>query len=156
MALTLPLIYFVDGSNVPVVTGNAYAERLTINSILGLNASTCQWAIISNDDKDLAIIAATLKLDTLFTKGDPVDDTQPLSFPLDNLVVDTGDQRAVRYYSIDEQKKQLSRAVANQIEGDLQKGSISQITDSLGSDSAVDIGYDIHQLASQAISRFLI
>lgn len=155
MALTLPLVYFVDGSNVPVADGNAYAERLTIDSILGLNAATCQWAALSDDKKDLSIIAATLKLDTLFTKGDPVDDTQPLSFPLDRLVVDTGEQRAVRYYSIDEQKKQLSRAVANQIEGDLQKGSISQVSISQGQDSVTDIGYDIHQLASQALSRFL-
>jgi len=150
----MALVYFVDGANDPVPSGDAYAIRIDVEAIMSANASTCGWFLLTDDEKDNLIKTTTKKINWLFTKGNPVDDAQPLKFPLTDLVVDTEDQRAVRYYSIDEQKERLLRAVTNQIEADLQKGSISQASFSQGRESTVDRAFDLHAFTRAAISRF--
>lgn len=152
------LIYFVDGPNDdPVGDGNAYAERAAMTLVLGANAATCGWDKLTEDEQDEFIKALTLKLDSLATKGEPVDDItpQPLNFPLERLTDANGDQRAVRYYAIKEQKKLLLMAMSTQAEADLQKGSISQVSVSSKSQTVSDKAFSIHSIARQHLTRFL-
>ena len=151
----MALEYFLLPDNeTPNPVGDAYTTRARMDIILGSNVATCAWAQLGDDAKDDLIKAETSKLDGLSTCGSPVDDAQPLNFPLTGLSLGY-DPRAIRAYSIAEQVKKLERAMANQIEADIQKGSISQLSTSQGRETVKDLMFDIHPMAKRALARFI-
>ena len=89
--------YFLDGNNDPVPTGDSYALRSKIDQWFLPFKGSCVWDIKTDDQKDNLIKAVTIKIDGKLPKGDKVDDTQPLNFPLENL---TDEESQMKYYEI--------------------------------------------------------
>ncbi len=151
------LIYFLDGADAPELTGNAYAEAADID--LAMKSFPCVnlWENLLPADQIDAIVAITAQLDAMVPRGHQVDVDQPLIFPRDGLLdpSDDFDNRNTEHYGIKTLKKHLIQAVAIQIEANIFKGSISQLSIGQGKTSVVDKHFQIHPFARQQLKRWI-
>lgn len=115
----MALIYFVNGSNVPVVNADSYADFNKIDVLLEWSPI---WRSLSTPLKERRIQMATQHIDAAFQyAGERIDTNianQTLEFPRDFGVPDT-DTDTPNYFTIAEQKRRLLNAVRHIIDKSL-------------------------------------
>jgi len=150
----MALIYFLDGSDEPAAAGDSYAAVTDIDAgFLGLPCFLT-WSSMTTEQKENIIKAVTLQIDQVVPRGYYVDSAQPLIFPRTGLA-DDYDARSVEFFGLPALKKSLIQAVAVQIEANIQKGSISQLSISQGRRSYTDKHFNLHPFARNVISRWI-
>lgn len=122
----MPLVYFVDGNLDPVAGGNAYTTEPKLTPLLNFHP---KWAILTAAEREDKIVEATAQLDTLDYKGKLFAPTQPLQFPR-AMTEDTEGE-----FTREAQVRRLFRAVAAQVEYNLNRVGIGMVNYSHGGES---------------------
>ncbi len=127
----MALVFFVDGNNDPVLTGDAYATVEQIDDVLSFN-DCIAWPNLTLTEKEDKIKAMTRKIDDAYQTlyGEVFDVAQPLNFPRKGV----GSSLA---FGVDNQKAHLRNYIAAQIEYELLKQGIGVLQLSQGRESVV-------------------
>lgn len=115
---------------------DAYAEVADVDARLIWNA---KWNLLSTTEKENRIKAVTLQIDDMMFSGIKQDPGQPLKFPRqfntfsNTRYFDTGDN----VFDDDNQTRTLRKAVAVQVEYELNKYGLGAVSYSIGDESIV-------------------
>lgn len=122
----MALTYFVDGNLDPVAGGNAYATEPNLSPLLNFHP---KWAILTQAEREDKIVEASAQIDSLDFKGAVASPTQPLQFPR-KMTEDTDGE-----FTRGAQVRRLFRAVAAQVEYNLNRVGIGMVTYGHGGES---------------------
>ena len=144
----MALTYFIDSDLDPVVDADAYANLADMNNLLGYHNV---WQAMTDEQKESEIKRVTAYFDTLDLAGVRVgaDATeQTLEFPRDF-------GSTASPWAVIDQKKKLLRAVASQIEFNLNRPGIGVLEFSRGDLSAIPSQETLCRPALMALSVYM-
>lgn len=145
----MALVYFIDGSNDPVLNADAYTEVLKADLFLSFMPA---WNILTTEQKEDKIKHATALVDSASYGGAPVSDSdeQTLQFP--RLFEGTNES----IFQIVEQKRRLLRATCAQIEYNLNRQGLGTLSFSRGDLSATISQETLCRPAKIAVSVYML